>query len=180
MRGKLKDPALADALRQVEDMIGQSIDASRSLACELSPPVLHQLGLAPALEWLGEQMRETHGLNVEGRFDDVPECGDEVRTFLFHAAREILFNVVKHAGVDRARVRLERAPDGELRLTIEDDGRGFDPASAAGPAAKGFGLFAIRERIGLLGGRFEVDAAPGRGCSFTLCFPPASADRQPA
>jgi signal transduction histidine kinase len=177
MRAKLQDPELTDAVRHLEDMIDESIDASRSLAYELSPPVLHELGLAPALEWLCEWMYENHGLTVDSDLDDVPGV-EELNVFLFQASREILFNVVKHAEVDRARLHLTLSPDGELCVTIEDEGKGFDPnASADGGALGGFGLFGIRERIDLLGGRFEIDAAPGRGCCFRLLLPlPAEND----
>jgi signal transduction histidine kinase len=84
----------------------------------------------------------------------------EVREALFRAAREALNNVVKHAGVNEARIAL-RFSDGEAAIEVRDAGRGFDPTAARGPES--FGLLALRERLEELGGALSVEAAPGKG-----------------
>ncbi|MHB8078865.1 MAG: sensor histidine kinase [Candidatus Krumholzibacteriia bacterium] len=167
-------------LAEILHLIDQSIRFTRTLTGELSPPVLYELGLGPALEWLGERFAAKHGCRVTveaaGGDDAIPQ---EARIMLFKAAHELLTNAVKHAHPRRIRVGLRRAgPD--LLLEVADDGDGFDPAGLAAAEATGepggFGLFSIRERLRHLGGRMEVRAAPGQGCAITLRLPPAAAE----
>ncbi len=95
---------------------------------------------------------------------------------LFHATRELLFNVVKHAGVSAAELRLS-SDTNELRIVVADDGVGFDlTRQPLQSTAAGFGLFSIRERITQLGGRLEIDTAPGQGTRVALIVP-ATASR---
>jgi PAS domain S-box-containing protein len=161
------------AAGEAQELINRSIECSRSLTGELSPPILHQGGLGPALEWLAVWMQQKHGLNVQldiGQ-DTEPESED-MRVLLFQSVRELLFNAAKHAGVKEVDVRLSKR-DGHTEVTVSDQGAGFDPQEVARRAGKsgGFGLFSIRERLDLLGGGMEVDSAPGRGSHFTLRAP---------
>jgi CheY-like chemotaxis protein len=95
----------------------------------------------------------------------------ELRMFLFEAAREMLLNVVKHAGTDAAEVHLERS-DTILRLRVEDRGRGFDHGTpSVGGPLRGTGLFAISQRVELMGGRVIVASAPGSGTSIRMELP---------
>jgi signal transduction histidine kinase len=91
---------------------------------------------------------------------------------LFRSVRELLLNVAKHSGATSARVFLKRVED-EIRVTVEDEGSGFDPAEAAARARRGecFGLFSLAERLGNSGGRFEVDSAPAQGARITMVAP---------
>jgi signal transduction histidine kinase len=98
------------------------------------------VGLAAGLEWLARWTEETHGLVVDLTADE--RAGTEredVRILLFQSAREALFNIVKHAGVRRARVELARHGDGYLRVTVSDDGQGFDTSAAGLAGARGAG-----------------------------------------
>jgi DNA-binding NarL/FixJ family response regulator/anti-sigma regulatory factor (Ser/Thr protein kinase) len=168
-------------IEQVDDLLGESIAASRSLTAQLSPPLLYDGGLAPALEWLARRMQEEHGLEVEVSFDRAAEpAADDLRAFLFQAARELLFNVVKHAGVRRARVEvaLERQaqadePGDMIRVTISDLGAGFDADILKNETqlSERFGLFGIGERIAVIDGRLDVESEPGRGTSISLIVP---------
>ncbi|MEW6753420.1 MAG: response regulator [Candidatus Latescibacterota bacterium] len=127
--------------------------------------------MSAGLEWLGRWMQEKHGLAVELEADPQADpAREDVRVLLFEAVRELLFNVVKHAGVARARVRLARAEGDQLELTISDQGRGFSPRApqVRGAEGGGFGLFSIRERVGLLGGMLEIESALGRGTRVRL------------
>ncbi len=177
-------PESQTAGQRVGELLDQALVASRTLTAELSPPILQAGGLAQALEWLAEWMDQTHGLVVDVVAD--PQVGSEredIRTLLFQAVRELLLNVVKHAGVRRARVELARHAGDQLRLVVADLGAGFDPAKVAAGSLhpdSGFGLLSIRERLRLVGGRFVIDAAPGRGASFTLIAPSRSRDLQPS
>jgi PAS domain S-box-containing protein len=173
LRGKSKTKETQMVAAQLSDALDEAIRSARSLTAELSPPVLHEKGLAAGLEWLGRQMQEKHGLAVDVQIGaDTEPDSEHLRAFLFEAVRELLFNVVKHAGVNRADVHLTRV-DGRLRVSVSDEGVGFDPSRLEGRASRagGFGLFSIRERLGFLGGSLEVRSAPGAGCCFTLLAP---------
>jgi signal transduction histidine kinase len=119
-------------------------------------------------------MEQTCGLVVEFEADPRAEPDSEdVRILLFQSVRELLFNVVKHAGVRRARVTMVRSPRDRLRLVVADEGSGFDVEKfkTDGAAATGFGLFSIGERLELLGGSMELESAPGRGTRVTVHAP---------
>ncbi|MCC2643671.1 MAG: putative Multi-sensor hybrid histidine kinase, partial [Nitrospira sp.] len=133
--------------------------------------MLHEFGLLAALPWLAEQMKR-YDLTVAV---EVPQNEDlqlpaDRLVLIFQSVRELLMNAAKHAHIDRVTVTLKWR-DRELRIEVQDRGRGFDPAvlgAAAQPAStRGFGLFSIRERMLALDGRLEVMASPGRGTKAT-------------
>jgi signal transduction histidine kinase len=174
LRSRLEDETLVETVQRVDDLLGQSIAQSRSLTVQLCPPALYEAGLAGALDWLGRHIHDTCQLVVEVEADPQVEPGSEdLRILLFEATRELLFNVVKHARTSNARVTLSPAADGELQIVVSDDGAGFNPAEPKqGRAlATGFGLFSIRERLEVLGGRMHVDATVGRGTRVTISAP---------
>lgn len=161
------------AVAQVDDLLAQSIEASRSLTVELSPPILYDAGLAAAMDWLARWMQEKHGLHVHVDADEQAQPSDnDVCVFLFQAARELLFNIVKHAKVDDASITMRRY-DGSTQLIIADRGQGFDAEKVSNRSQRkgGFGLFSIQQRIELLGGSFYTESKPGQGCSITLEVP---------
>jgi CheY-like chemotaxis protein len=158
---------------EVAELIDDAIETSRSLTADLSPPILHQGGLFAALEWLARWMHDKHGLDVELLASEPMESPpEELGIFLFQAVRELLFNVIKHAGRKTARVQVTRV-NNSIRVTVMDEGAGFDPAQlrAAGGSVGGFGLFSISERLGLLGGEIILDSSPGRGSRIILTAP---------
>lgn len=174
LRGQVHDDGLRQSLTQVNDLLNDSIAASRSLTAELSPPILSQGNLPAALQWLAKWMQEKHGLEVEMRAaEEANPQDDQTRNLLFQAVRELLLNVVKHAGVKRAIVESHLTDDGHVRVTVSDSGVGFDPARAARgqDSLTGYGLFSLRERLSLLGGRILIDSAPGTGTRVTLLSP---------
>jgi signal transduction histidine kinase len=126
------------------------------------------------VRWLGEWMGTKHGLQVDIEADGLAEPVDEnMRVLLFQAVRELLFNVVKHAKVKRASVSVHRMNESEIRIRVSDNGIGFDSLKAGtnGSSVSSFGLFYIRERLDLMGGRMVVESSPGNGSSFTLFVP---------
>ena len=170
------------SVNQIEDLLDQSIDASRTLAIELSPPILHQTGLIAALEWLARWMGEKHGLEVDLQLQtqEEPEAED-VRMLLFQSVREMLFNVVRHAGVREARLMV--SSEGErLRLEVSDRGRGFEPDGLKLQRGEldQFGLHTMRERIGLMGGEMSIESTPGKGTRVTVTAPILSPGRKHA
>jgi two-component system sensor histidine kinase UhpB len=95
-----------------------------------------------------------------------------VRILLFQATRELLFNVAKHSGTAAAVVRV-RADEGGVWVTVEDQGVGFDPAKLERPgrSARGFGLFSVRERVRMHGGRVELESEAGKGARVSIYVP---------
>lgn len=176
---KLKIGALArakgeEALRSLEDLdalMGQAEASVRSLVFQLNPPVLSELGLVPALEWLADELKRSHGLAVEVSDDATPKPLPQAsRSLVYRAVRELLINVAKHSGVQRATVQTRTSGDA-LVVGVRDGGRGFDPALVTGSLAKGMGLLSVRERMGFIGGRAEVRSAPGGGTEVSLVVP---------
>jgi PAS domain S-box-containing protein len=162
------DEELRELTDQIGELLKEAIGKSRSLSHELSPAVLYQSDLGETFEWLARQLQVKHGLNVvvevRGRIEPRSEA---LRAFLYKAAQELLFNVVKHAGVVEARLRVQRI-GGHVWLTISDRGRGFDSGTLN---AGGFGLMSIRERVELLGGRMRIKSTVGRGSTFLIRVP---------
>lgn len=163
---------VAAELRELGELVGEAIRASRSLARELSPQVLYREGLAEALRWLAGWMGEMHGLEVAALVEEVRPEEPRLEVFLFQAARELLFNVVKHSAVSEATLRLV-ADDERLRLVVTDGGRGFDPERITERSRRetGLGLVSIRERSVALGGGLEVASAPGEGTQVVVEVP---------
>jgi PAS domain S-box-containing protein len=160
------------AVAEVEEILAESIQMTRSLSTELSPPILHEGGISEGLKWLVRWMRQRHAFMVELHIEEGPDLTDDVKVLCFEAVRELLFNAVKHAGVAEASVHLRPLDPARLQITVSDRGVGFDPgAPAVGTSGKGFGLFSIRERIAFLKGRLEIASAPGEGSCFTLVVP---------
>jgi PAS domain S-box-containing protein len=168
------------AVDEIEEIMSESVKISRSLSAELSPPILHEGGLAEGLEWLARWMRDKHHFSVDLAVEAKPALNEEVKVLVFESVRELLRNAAKHAKVSRARVSLEPAGGARLRVAVSDKGRGFDAARMK-PAGEegGFGLFSVRERIGLIGGSFAIDSAPGKGSRFTLVVPTRQAATVP-
>jgi PAS domain S-box-containing protein len=170
---RMEDAAVRDACRDLHRLLDESIAASRSLAGELTPPILKMAGLVPAFEWLAAWMKEKHGLTVTvNATTSAGPATEALQLLLFQSVRELLFNVVKHAHVDHARIDVQQQRDGDLAIQVCDEGVGF--AAAVGPAPlspEGFGLFSIQERLQFLGGQMTIDSAPGEGCRITLSAP---------
>lgn len=186
---KIKLQALAESslnkkdqheLKEVRDLITQTIESARSLTFEISPPVLYELGFESAVEWLLRKSRIQAGLvtqfGTDGRHK---ELNENVSIFLFQAVRELLVNVAKHAEARHVDVSVERI-ENEIRICVVDDGKGFNMRSVASGGRKedGFGLFSIGERISHIGGRLTVESRPGYGTKIMLTAPLACDERK--
>ena len=163
-------------LEDIDQVLDQSLTYTRSLVAELSPQVLYQFGLPKALEFLSDQMRQ-HGLlvKVDSTVDSLTLL-EEQAVLLFQSVRELLMNVIKHAGTDRATVSLTKQCNGEICIQVTDEGQGFDLAAAAAAAGKQslstrFGHFSIQERMKALKGQLDIASSPGRGTCVTLVLP---------
>jgi PAS domain S-box-containing protein len=164
-----QDPAQQAIVAQVDQILMEAIQKSRSLSHELSPAVLYHGDFAGALSWLAGQLQTKHGLEVKvDAFSEVHIESEALKTFLYKAAQEMLFNVVKHARVNEARIRVRRFRRC-ICLSVSDRGRGFDPQEVRQTA--GFGLLSIRERVELLGGRMKMHSLKGHGSTFHVVVP---------
>jgi signal transduction histidine kinase len=156
--------------------VEQAIQYTRSLTFELSPPILYDLGLEAALEWLTEQIREQHGIQCGFENEDCPKpVSDELRIVLFSAVRELLMNIAKHANAQTAKVTIRRINE-NVAIHVADNGIGFSPSkmNIYLHEHKGFGLFSIRERLRHLSGQMEIRSARGRGTRIILTAPLAA------
>jgi PAS domain S-box-containing protein len=180
MQAEVDSQDLKIKIDDIRGLISQTIRDTRTLSFELSPPVLYELGLQAALEWLAEIIRKQNGLKVDVGGDGSDQTLDaEKRVVLFRTCRELLFNVVKHADARHAWVSLRR--DGAvIKVKLSDDGTGFDPEllqTGYDPIERGFGLFSIREQLQHHGGTFEIDSGSGCGSAVTIVMPLAMADK---
>jgi signal transduction histidine kinase len=170
LKNRTRDnPSQRAVVVRVDEMLREAIEKSRSLSHDLSPAVLHLNDLAEILGWLAKEVREKHGLTV--RIDipcDVTLHSEAMTMFLFRAAQEMLFNVVKHARVNEARIRVRRTRQ-LVYLSVSDRGQGFDPKGLKETA--GLGLLSIRERVELLGGRMRITSTEGKGSRFHIVVP---------
>jgi two-component system, chemotaxis family, CheB/CheR fusion protein len=168
-----RDVDARQSLELISKLLGQSLATCRTLTSDLAPTILSE-GLGAALEWLSRQMGQKHGLAVHVEAAaEVLQDEQGVTALLFQAVRELLFNIVKHANVNQANVRLDRIDPDQVRIVVADEGVGLDLAQVEGEhsAATGLGLFSIRERIRYLSGRLEIVSTPGDGTRVTLVAP---------
>ena len=170
----IKSPPGLAALQEARDHVEASIRYIRSLTGELSPPVLYDLGFAPAVVWLARQIRDQQGIEVELQQHPIawPPCNDS-QILLFIIFRDLLTYVARQA---RPRViKILMQTEGKnLRLQVEHDGAG---ARDTGGDPPGFALFSIRERLDRIGGTVAVQAPSGRDTVITLIVPLRRDDR---
>jgi CheY-like chemotaxis protein len=171
------DPFLVNMIGDLDRIFAKALDYTRTLIAELSPPVLYELGLLSALKWLGEEMAP-RGLAVKVDVSHqqilLPE---DQAVLLYQSVRELLLNVLRHAQTDHALVSVSLEDPGQLRLVVQDEGRGFDSTLLETlPQDRHFGLFMLRERMEAMGGSLTIDSVPGRGTTITLRLPIESID----
>ncbi|MFC1657440.1 sensor histidine kinase [Candidatus Moduliflexota bacterium] len=167
--GKVRDAAGARRLLE------QAIDRSRDLTSDLSSQTLYELGLPQAVEDYCRTVENRQQLAVAfKKSGDMGVLSPEIRGLLYRAVRELLTNVVKHAGAERALVEL-KADAGHVRLAVLDDGRGLEdsafPDAGMIDLSKGYGLFSIREQVRTVGGKFEIETIADGGVRVILTVP---------
>ena len=170
LRGSAAESGSAQKLEEIRDLLDQAIRSTRTLTFELSSPVLYELGLAAALQELGERMERRGGIRFHFRADRWRDPGAELAIVLYRSVRELLFNVVKHARASHVRMAIDASSD-QVRIVIEDDGVGIAAAGQDFDDSGGFGLFTVREQLSHAGGRMEIDSSPGEGTRVRLFAP---------
>jgi len=166
--GASGEAAIADGLALVDG----AIQAVRSLSLELRPAVLDDLGLIPALKWYCERQAQRAGIPIELALAAIDlKSVPQLEGVCFRIVQEALTNALRHTHARRIQVALRR-DDGRFVLEVADDGGGFDVAAARkrGLAGESSGLLGMEERVKLLGGRFDIDSAPGAGTRITVVF----------
>ena len=154
-------------------LLDQTIRYTRNLTGEISPPVLYELGLIPAIEWLVEQTQKKYDLKVALRTSGRPSYLDEdVKITLFKSIQELIANIVKHANAKHANIHAEWS-DKNICLLVMDDGSGFDLDILENRISKneGFGLFSIKERLKNIGGDISLESKPDSGTSVRMSVP---------
>lgn len=168
-----KDDNASREVKGIAEQIGETIEDAYSLMLELSNPILYEIGLKAAVEAL---LRSDliKGKGIKSRLvaqKDPLKLGTEVSVALYQGVREALTNVVKHARAKNVEVKIQNESD-IIRITIVDDGIGFDPLRTKAPGRKGgFGLFSIRESLEGLGGELTVKPKSTNGTSVILTMP---------
>jgi signal transduction histidine kinase len=176
LRSSLEKNGADGLMGEVDNLSGlltRTIEETQSLTSRISPPILYDLGLEAALEWLTERFSQQHGLMAYFESDrQIKPVDDNLKVLIFQAVQELLVNIVKHAQAHSLKVSMWRQGD-NLNVGVEDDGVGYDPAILPYRNGKGggFGLFSIRERLRPLGGRMEVRSEPQGGTEFVLSVP---------
>ena len=159
---------LYEAKAYVED----ALTYTRTLMSDLHPALLGDAtDLSMAVSWVAEKM-ERHGLSVTINDQGTHEMlAHEIVMLMYQSIQELLYNVLKHAKCKEALVSLRRGSD-QIEVTVQDWGIGFDPSRIRRPSQDGgFGLFSLRERLELLGGRLEVTSAAHKGASVKVSIP---------
>jgi signal transduction histidine kinase len=164
---------LRPLLGRADDLLRQSLTATRDLMAELDPPVLHAKDFAEALAWLAQLARERYGLSVTLDTDGPASPQRlEIRSVVFNSVREAVFNSVKHSGCSEVRIDAG-VEQGRLRVIVADQGAGFDPEQLAERPSNGagHGIRTMRQRLEAFGGRLEIDSRPGAGTRIIIEAP---------
>ena len=171
---------LGDKARQMGELLDQTVASVRRISADLRPLMLDDLGLADAAGWLVEDFARRSG--IECRIDLAPREGLDalernVAVTLYRVLQESLTNVARHAGARRVWASLALA-DGQVRLEVEDDGRGIAPEDIA--KSRSLGVKGMRERVRYLGGVFEAARAPRGGTRVRVSLPVTGAQARAA
>lgn len=160
-------PELEAELAEVKVLANQAMRELLSLARQLRPTALDDLGLVAAIGGLVEALDRGEveaAMTTEGDFSDL---GDDAQLVVYRVAQEALSNAGRHSGAGRVEVALRRRADGGVELEVEDDGRGF----AFAESESGLGIGGMRERALLIGGELTIESRPGRGTTVHLTLP---------
>jgi len=173
LRELLSPRVRTEYLEEIYGLLEEAIRSTRSLTFELSPPLLHEMGLEPALEWLAERVQRQSATLIS--FESEGQLGrmdGDAEILLFQTARELLVNVVKHARARNARISICRDHD-DVQISVEDDGVGFETPRLVSNwhAIRGLGLFNLRERLNHAQGHLEIQSEPGHGTRVTIVLP---------
>lgn len=167
------DEATKQLAKEISVIVSETIDSTRSLTFEISPPVLYELGFEAAIEWLLKKVRKEHGLKTDFVSDRrKKQLNENTKVFLFQAVRELLNNVTKHARAKTVQISVQKV-DKWVRISILDDGNGFSwkKIKSINESYSTFGLFSIKERLSYINGKMEVESEISKGTKIVLTAP---------
>ncbi|MDP2360481.1 MAG: histidine kinase [bacterium] len=173
LRDRVQFSGLEEDLNELVDLSARIIQSTRTLSFDLSPPVLYDLGLAEALDWLAERHDGQNGARVTFLCHGRRDCAlpRDRRVLVYTSVRELLINSLTHGAPHRVVLLLSGDAEG-VTAEVKDDGRGFEPRElSARGRPEGYGLFSIRERAAALGGFFEIRSGAGLGARATMRIP---------
>ncbi len=162
-----------ESLQLIAGIVDETVQDIRTLTFELSPPILYELGLDAALEWLGEEFLQKYNLIVTSACDNCTNYNTPASlALIFRTIRELLINVVRHAAAETADVLVQCTGKG-VRLTVMDDGCGMEDTNQKNGdnTNGGFGLFSIRERVINIGGTVVINSGKDEGTAIILTIP---------
>jgi signal transduction histidine kinase len=164
---RARDTGAAEAKAgEIKSLVENCLKVVRNMSLLLRPSMLDDLGLVPALQWQAKEVSKRSGLWVRVVADEISEdLSEEHKTCIYRIVQEALHNIVQHAGATNVNVSV-RLEAGWLRLSIQDDGKGFHVGQE-----RGMGLLGIEERVGNLQGNFEVISEPGKGTELLVSLP---------
>jgi signal transduction histidine kinase len=170
LQSSLKNDKKEESLRQLQlilNMTERNASVVRNLSLLLRPTMLDDLGLLPALKWLAREISRTTSVEIDVFADDSPEdLPEDHRTCVFRIVQEAVRNAVRHSGARQIRIEVHPTEGHRLRVTVQDDGKGFDPARE-----RGLGILGMEERVVQLGGTLTVDSGRGRGTTVSFELP---------
>lgn len=167
--GASTEPGVQEKLKEMMSIVDDAASFVRRLAAELRPSILDDLGLIPALEWHSKEFTKRFDIEVDfqTQMNEFQTSG-VVATGLFRMYQESLTNVARHSGATKVNSMLEFSK-GQIKLTIQDNGKGFDMAATG--ERKTLGLLGMKERAVMIGGKLEINSVPGGGTTVTVSVP---------
>ncbi|HTB16654.1 MAG TPA: sensor histidine kinase [Bryobacteraceae bacterium] len=158
-------PDVRTHLDSIRGVAEKGMNEIRNMALLLRPSMLDDFGLLPALEWQAREIGKRTGLRVQVVSEMLGELPEEHKTCVYRVVQEALNNCAQHAQASAVQV-LVRHEAGQILVTVQDDGSGFDPGRV-----RGLGLLGMEERARHLGGTFQIDSSPGRGTLLRVTLP---------
>lgn len=170
LANEAKGKVTQEHVQAILSSINETIDAVRTLAVELLPPLLHEQGLPAAVEWLVAQFQRQYGLQVAVKAgEDCTPKNENDRDLMFQAIRELLLNIVKHANVKQAEIDLS-CNENNVTVVVRDEGAGIDLKQLSADSHN-YGLAHIRERLAAVDGEMRITSEPGQGTAVQLQLP---------
>lgn len=164
-------PEAVGQLQEAQGIVQRLLEDTRRLILDLRPMALEDLGLVPAIRWYAESHLLEKGVATTVELDrPAVRLPPHLEIALFRIAQEAINNIAKHAGAERATIRLFFSDDA-VRIAVADDGRGFDVDRALASTGSSFGLIGLQERTRLLSGRMDLRSEVGRGTQLTVEVP---------
>lgn len=166
-------PVITRQISELRSYGTQALGELRQIIADLRPSQLDDLGLVAALQWYVQEFKKRYSIKVDFMIEGEPvRLPSEYETVLFRITQEALTNIAKHAHASYVAVRLQTSP-AQICVIIEDNGCGFNPEEVLNDERQqaGWGLLGIQERTMLLGGKYEIDSAPGQGTYIRVSIP---------